>query len=270
MDLHNKNIVITGAASGIGKALLERLVDIPGTRIVASDLNPFTPPAQGQVHPHTSDISNAEGVDQLFQYALETLGSVDLFIANAGFAYYEKTDKADWHHINRIYQCNTFSPIYSAQKMAELNPNREYGVMITASFMGLYSLAGYSLYSSTKAALLSWAKAYTAEKQDMGHIMMLCPVATKTAFFDTQAPVPWPTQTAEQVAHYALRGIAKNRHRIYPSKLSVLTLFLNWVCPLVMPIYQKIEAIKFRRWLDRRHTSSSDVKEAAASHVAVK
>jgi len=257
MDLNNKKIVITGAASGIGKALLEQLMSLPGTQIVASDLNEFDHPERDGLYIHRGDISHQEGVDDLFDFAIEQLGGIDLFVANAGFAYYEKPDQANWQHISRIYQCNTFSPIYSAQKMATLNQGQEYGVLITASFMGLYSLAGYSLYSSTKAALLSWAKAYKIEKNDLGHVMMLCPVATKTAFFNTKAPVPWPTQTAEQVAHYALKGVAKNRHRIYPSKLSVLTLLLNWVCPLVMPIYQRIEAFKFRRWLTSQQADPS-------------
>lgn len=251
MKIHNKKIVLTGAASGIGRALLEQLANSPGVEIVASDLSAMDDP-HGNVHIHQGNIANKAGIDDLFEFAIAKLGQIDLFIANAGFAYYEQTQQENWQHIEAIYQCNTFSPIYTAHKMARLNQGREYGVMITASFMGIYSLAGYSLYCSTKAALISWADAYRHEQKDQGHIMLLCPVATKTHFFDTRAPVPWPTQTADEVASAALKGIAKNQFKIFPSKLSVLTLALNWVFPLVMPIYKKIESVKFQRWLSKQ------------------
>jgi len=250
MDINNKNIVITGAASGIGAALLTRLLAHTGTKIVATDLNPIHhSPHPEQLFLHQGDIATEQGLDELFDFAQTTLGHIDLFIANAGFAYYEQTQQEDWQHVDRIYRCNTFSPIYSAHKMARLNQNREYTVLMTASFMGLYSLPGYSLYSSTKSALLSWADAYNMEREDQGHVLMLCPVATKTHFFDTTAPVPWPTQSAEQVADAAIKGIKANMARIYPSKLSQLTLFLNWILPLTMPIYRNIEKWKFKQWL---------------------
>lgn len=249
MDLNNKNIVITGAASGIGLSLLKALTEQYSVNVIASDINEFKESIPPNVQIHRGDISTEEGLDQLFDYALERFEHIDLFIANAGFAYYEQTEKEDWLHVDRIYRCNTFSPIYSAHKMARLNEGREYGVMITASFMGIYSLPGYSLYSSTKAALLSWADAYIREKEDQGHIMMLCPVATKTHFFDTTAPVPWPTQTPDQVAKAAIKGIKHNKRIIYPSKLSILTLFLNWIFPIVMPVYKLIEQLKFKSWL---------------------
>lgn len=252
MKINNKKIIITGAASGIGASLLDRLLAIPDTQIVATDLNTIEhQPIPGRLHLHQGDIATEQGLEELFEFALDALnGEVDIFIANAGFAYYEQTDQEDWQHVDRIYRCNTFSPIYSAHKMARINQGREYTVMVTASFMGLYSLPGYSLYSSTKAALLSWADAYNMEREDQGHVLMLCPVATKTHFFDTTAPVPWPTQTAEQVATAAIKGITANKVRIYPSKLSQLTLFLNWIFPLTMPIYRAIEKWKFKQWLN--------------------
>lgn len=250
MDLQHKNIVLTGAASGIGKAILRLLVDIPGVHIIAADLNPFAPDSPA-VKTFCGDLSQADTLDQLFTFAQQEMGTIDIFIANAGFAYYEQTQQANWAHIDAIYRCNTYSPIYSAHKMAEINRGRAYSVLITASFMGIYSLPGYSLYSSTKAALLSWADAYRMEKNDLGNICLLCPVATKTPFFNTQAPVPWPTQTAEQVASAALQGLRQNKKRIYPSKLSVLTLFLNWICPLTMPVYKAIELAKFKKWLQK-------------------
>ena len=252
MNINHKKIVITGAASGIGESLLKNLLQHENVEIVATDLNPISNDLPSNVHQHQGDIASVTGIEDLFEFALQKMGKIDLFIANAGFAYYEKNEHEDWARINSIYQCNTFSPIYCSHKMARLNKGQEYGVLITASFMGIYSLPGYSLYSSTKAALISWSDAYRREKDDKGHIMLLCPVATKTQFFNTNAPVPWPTQTSQQVAQAAIKGIQKNKYKIFPSKLSILTLALNRVFPLVMPIYKAIETNKFKQWLNKR------------------
>ena len=61
------------------------------------------------------------------------MGGIDLFIANAGFAYYEKIEKPDWDHLTRIYQLNVFSAIYATEKMQDLNKGRPYKVVMTAS-----------------------------------------------------------------------------------------------------------------------------------------
>ncbi|QNU68905.1 SDR family oxidoreductase [Ruminiclostridium herbifermentans] len=81
------------------------------------------------------------------------MGKIDIFFANAGFAYYEKIAKPDYQHIEDIYKVNVFAPLYICEKMYELNKDRDYKVVITSSAMGMLSLLGYALYLSTKAAM---------------------------------------------------------------------------------------------------------------------
>lgn len=263
MRIENKVVVLTGGASGIGREILKKLIAFNGVRILVADLQPDNVPCFPQVEAMRCDTSRQEELDRLFDVAIERYGRIDLFIANAGFAYYEKTEQEDWEHIERIYRTNTFSPIYCAHKMARLNRGREFGVMITASFMGIYSLPGYSLYSSTKAALDSWAAAYRLENtgnDEKGRLFILYPVATRTNFFGAASsgvPVPWPTQSPEAVAEAAIQGILGNQARIFPSRLSRLTLFLDRVIPATMPVYQAVEQFKFRRWYKQRGRAGS-------------
>lgn len=263
MRIDHKTIVLTGGASGIGREILKKLITFKGVRVLVADLQPDQVLKAPQVEAVRCDTSNQQELDGLFEMALERYGQIDLFIANAGFAYYEKTEKEDWEHIDRIYRTNTFSPIYCAHKMARLNRGREFGVMVTASFMGIYSLPGYSLYSSTKAALDSWAAAYRLEntaKDERGRLFILYPVATRTNFFGAAnhgVPVPWPSQSPEAVAEAAIQGILGNQVRIFPSRLSRLTLFLDRVFPATMPVYQAIEQFKFRRWHRQRGRQGS-------------
>lgn len=246
MHYNNKNIIITGAASGIGLALTQKLAKYPGVTILATDINPITTDLPKSVICHQGDISQPQQIEGLLDTAITEFGHIDIFIANAGFAYYEQ-QHADWQRIHNIFACNTFSPIYTAQAMANRCRN-PYQILITASFMGYHSLAGYALYSATKSALLAWADAYHWEKPDNANVSVLCPVATKTDFFQTKAPVPWPIQTAEQVADAAIKGLAKNKRIIFPSQLSRISRLVNWILPLTLPFYQRIEALKFKKW----------------------
>jgi len=90
-------------------------------------------------------FSSQQELDGLFDLALERFGQIDLFIANAGFAYYEKTEQEDWGRMERIYRTNTFSPIYCAHKMATLNKGRGFGFMVTESLLTNFHLPGSTL-----------------------------------------------------------------------------------------------------------------------------
>jgi uncharacterized protein len=267
MNIIGAKIVLTGAGSGIGAALLKELssyvcevvaVDINEnnlknliTEISNSKTNTYT-----KVSPFITDISTEEGVDKLFDFCKQAMGGIDLFIANAGFAYYEKANAADWGHIEKIYQLNVFSPIYSFLKMKELNKGTTYQVCITASAMAFMGLAGYALYGSTKAALERFADAYDYEKDDAGILSLVYPVATRTHFFQASAsspaPVYFPSQSPEQVAKAMIKGIKNNRKRIFPSSLFRISFLFGTLQRLSNIPYQWYTKKMFDKWVGKR------------------
>ena len=83
---------------------------------------------------------------------MEKLGGIDLYIANAGFAYYEKLTNPDWEHIAAIMDTNFTGTVYAAEKMKQLHGSEPYSFAVTASAMGLLSLPGYALYSGVSSA----------------------------------------------------------------------------------------------------------------------
>ena len=252
MELNGKRVVITGASSGIGLEILKLLLE-NGCRVVACARHIENIGIENDnLFLTTCDISKKEEIDALFDFAAEKLSEIDLYISNAGFAYYEKISKPDWKHAEEIINTNFISSVYAAEKMKELHGDEPYNFAVTASAMGLLSLPGYALYSGTKAAVRGFADAYRYELEKGQNFQVIYPVATKTKFFGRagkNTPVPWPTQEAVTVAKRVIKGIRKDKKHIFPSTLFRVTSAVSRVFPFVFKIYVDINNRAFRKWL---------------------
>ncbi len=254
MQLTGKNIILTGASSGIGLEMLSLLV-AKGVKIVAVARHVENiPQKEDTVYPFSADVSCKEGVDKVFEYAKQTLGGVDIFIANAGYAYLEKLDTPDWQHIEGIYNLNVFSPIYSLEKLVAENRQNKVAFACIASGAGLVSLPAYSLYCSTKAALHHFMQTYRYEQSDNIQITTVYPVATRTEFFDKatgekSTPLPFPVQEASTVARKIIKGIEKGKKQIFPSMMFRLFYPIGRAFPFCLKVYSLMEKKKVRKWL---------------------
>lgn len=254
MQLIGKNIILTGASSGIGLEMLPMLV-AKGARVIAVARHiENIPKKEGIVYPFSADVSSKEGVDKAFEYAKQTLGEVHIFIANAGYAYLEKIDMPDWQHIEGIYNLNVFSPIYSLEKLVEESKGNKVAFACTISGAGLVSLPAYSLYCSTKAALHHFMQTYRYEQADNIQITTVYPVATRTEFFDKatgedSTPLPFPVQEASTVARKIVRGIEKDKKQVFPSIMFRLFYPIGRAFPFSLKVYSLMEKKKVRRWL---------------------
>ncbi len=260
MKIQNKKIVVTGAASGIGKALVSRLGEFD-CEILAVDRNEKNlimaiqnlKYSLAKVSPFVCDIAAPENIDELFNHAIQTMQGIDLFIANAGYAYYEQIHQEDWQRIEQIFKVNVYSPIYTAIKMKNLHKGNPYKVVITASAIGRLGLPGYALYGASKAAIDRFAEAYRFELDDPAKLALVYPIATRTNFFqeasDHKAPIPWPSQTADQVARAIIRGIEKDRKIIYPSFTYRIFLVLGKFIPGLFRLEQEIELRRLKTWI---------------------
>ena len=263
MKLDGRRIVITGAGSGIGRALLARLSGRPA-QIVAADRDAVAlheavdqlAGGSARICAHVGDIGSAGGVDALFARALAEFGGIDIFIANAGFAYYEQFGQPDWDRMAALLNVNLISPLYALAKMRSLHPADPYMVVITASAMSKLGLAGYALYSASKAALDRFAQAYRDEAPPSGHLLLVYPISTRTGFFTASsekfaAPVPWPSQSPETVAAAILHGIERDARSVYPSTVFRIAFMVDRVLP-VLTIYRMMARRQFFHWLARQ------------------
>tara|TARA_Y100001949_G_scaffold90446_1_gene76447 strand:- start:212 stop:988 length:777 start_codon:yes stop_codon:yes gene_type:complete len=186
MQVKNKRVVVTGAASGIGKALAVAFkkagaqsvvavdINIAGAEVTAEDIDGIAVKANvGQ----ESDILN------VIQKGNELSGGIDIFCSNAGIGGVHgfldvKTE--DWQN---IWEVNVMSHIYAARNVLPQMLERGEGyLMSTASAAGVLTQIGSAGYSVTKAAAVSFAEwiKITYGTKGIG-VSCLCPQAVRTA-----------------------------------------------------------------------------------------
>ncbi|MBR3955021.1 MAG: SDR family NAD(P)-dependent oxidoreductase [Clostridia bacterium] len=251
--LTGKNIVLTGCNSGIGLEVLKLLVK-GNNHILCIDrdtdnLVKFDPSKVTIMH---LDVSSQEAVDAIFEKSQEIFDFIDIFYANAGYAYYEELDNADWAHIERIYETNVFSPIYSYEKYVQYLAGRNGIFAITVSAIGEMAMPGFSLYSSSKFAMNGFQQGIRLEKPDNVQLTCLYPVATDTNFFKTANKFifkkPFPVQQPDVVAAKMVEGIENGAENVSPCMLFTISKQLMKFMPFVRSIYWGMEKKKFEEY----------------------
>ena len=147
--LSGKVAIVTGAASGIGKAAAE-LFRSEGAHVVATDVAA----ADGIV---ASDAGSESDVQRLVEYTVATHGGLDIMFANAGISgglssIFEQTAE-DWAELLRVDLIGPFLAIKYAAP--ELRKRAGGSIICTASVAGLRSGAGGAAYSAAKAGVIS-------------------------------------------------------------------------------------------------------------------
>lgn len=251
-----KRVVITGSNSGIGLETL-KILRSKGNDILAVDINTDVISVMEGIHVIKCDISVAESVDLVLSEAVRLLGGVDVFIANAGFAYYEEIGDGDWEKISRIYSTNVFSPIYSYERFVKHLDGREGIFAVTASAMGVMGMPGFTLYTSTKFAINGFQETVRYEKSKNVQLTALYPVATDTGFFraasDMEFEKPFPLQSPEAVAKRFVKGVEKGRKKVFPSRLFSFSMILFRILPPVKILYIRMEKGKYDDFRSRKY-----------------
>jgi uncharacterized protein len=260
MKLEGTRVVITGANSGIGRAILSELAKLEGTRILAVDLRVDNIPALPTIKTWVADLSSAEGTDSTVQVAVAWMGGIDLYFANAGYAHYEELGAPDWDKLRTIFQTNVLTAMYTFQKVREAAAGRTFRVVLTASAMAYLPIPGYAVYGATKASLVSFAEAVRFGLADPCSLTLLNPIATRTAFFQqatSTAPTPFPSQRPEQVARRVVRALRRDTPDIFPSHLFRLMLAVRPFLPWSLHLYQKWQQQILTRWLRGKNSQGA-------------
>ena len=223
MEIKNKRVVVTGAASGIGKALCEAFQEAEAQSIVCVDLNldgaKETADSVGGIAVQ-ANVGQEPDIISVIEKANSLSGGIDIFCSNAGIGgvpgFFE-VETTDWQN---IWEVNVQSHIFAAKHVLPQMLDRGEGyLMSTASAAGLLTQIGSAGYSVTKAAAVSFAEwiKITYGSKGIG-VSCLCPQAVRTAMTAQGAGVAGVDgmMEPEDVAKDVLDAIEKNRFLVTP------------------------------------------------------
>jgi NAD(P)-dependent dehydrogenase (short-subunit alcohol dehydrogenase family) len=261
MDIRDKVVVVTGGASGIGRALCRRFAREGARAVVVVDR------AAARAHevadevggdPMLADVGVESDIGRVVKTTLDAYGAIDLFCSNAGIGGAEggiDSSDEDWQC---IWQVNVMAHIYAARAVlpSMLAAGRGY-LLQTASAAGLLTQIGSAPYAVTKHAAVAFAEWLAVTYGDRGvTVSCLCPQGVRTPMLDA-APatirqlLDESAIDPEQVADAVVAGLADERFLILPH-------------PEVADYFRR-KAADYDRWLHgmRRlqHRVSTQVQE---------
>ncbi len=224
MQLQDKVIVVTGAANGIGAALVQRFAKEQPAAIVAVDLDIEklrSSAAASSAVAAQVDVAKEDEIARLVADTEKTYGRIDLFCSNAGILFLGgvETPNEQWQ---RILDVNVMAHIYAARAVLPGMIARGGGYLLnTASAAGLLTQLGSASYSVTKHAAVAFAEwvAITHGAQGI-RVSVLCPQAVRTGMLGSFADggVAGVDGVAEpaQVAEVVVEGLRDERFLILP------------------------------------------------------
>jgi NAD(P)-dependent dehydrogenase (short-subunit alcohol dehydrogenase family) len=187
MELSGKVAVVTGAASGIGRAMALRFAEEGAEGVVVADLDGAGADAVAEQIGESyalgfgADVATKEGVDRIVDAAEEAFGPIDLFCANAGVARGTdlETPQEDW---DVSFDVNVKAHILAAKRLVPGWLERGEGYFLaTASAAGLLTQIGSAPYAVTKHAAVAFAEWLSVTYGDRGlKVSCLCPMGVDT------------------------------------------------------------------------------------------
>lgn len=233
MDVENKTAVVTGGASGIGKAIAAALIE-RGGRVVIADidetaLREAVADLGKQAEPLVCNVRDPQSIEKLADDSWALLGGVDLAFANAGLGPGAPLLQATVQQFDVIYEVNIRGSWLTCaafgRRMAAAGRAGHLCVTGSEHSLGMqHAMLGH--YTASKHAVLGWADVMRHELPESITISVLCPGIVNTRLHDSTRGTELPPadqdtlamgialmnrgMDAADVAAICLRGIADN------------------------------------------------------------
>ncbi len=226
-----KTALVTGATGGIGRLLVEGLIERGYLVVGVARNGEKLRELQGELPPFeyiTADLSKEDFPGTILE-GLEGLGveRVDLLINNAGLAVRKPLLEHSMGELENLFWVNTLAPVELTRVLLPVLPKGSTVVFIIsgAAFINVPEIPSYC---ASKGALHYLAVNIERELRDRGiHVLRVYPKQVKTGFWNGK--VPKGSIEPEQVAKAVLRGIEKGKREIFvPGYLKLVKYLPNW------------------------------------------
>lgn len=234
MQVAGKVVVITGAGSGIGRALAVSLVS-RGAVVAGADLNQATldetaglvHQQPGSFHGYACNVADRAAVEAMRDKVLESHGFVDIVINTAGVIQpFIRLNDLDYSTIEHVFQVNFFGTLFITKAfLPHLLARPEAHIVNLSSMGGFVPVPGQTIYCAAKAAVKFLSEGLAVELMGTKvHVTVVCPGAVKTNI-RSNSGVETPSRTApskggmivsaEEAARIIIRGIERNAALVF-------------------------------------------------------
>ncbi len=246
----NKVVVVTGGTDGIGKALVDQLLEA-GAKVATcgrshdklyhlQSQHPSAP-----LHTMVADVSSENDCRRFLETTIKFFGGVDILINNAGISMRALLKETSLETIRKVMDINFFGSVYCTRYALDSIIERKGTIVGVSSIAGYRGLPGRSGYSASKFALQGWLEAIRTELMHDGvHVMWVCPGFTtsnirnaalnKDALSHGETPMDEEKMmSAEECAEHILGAIRKKKRTIVMTFTGKRTVFMNKFFPKI-------------------------------------
>jgi short-subunit dehydrogenase len=245
---NNKVVIVTGGSDGIGKALIGILIEA-GAKVATCGRHYDKLYAlqleysQFMLHTMVCDISVEEECKRFIHSTVETFGTIDILINNAGISMRSLFDDVDTEVIRRLMDVNFMGAVYCTKVALPFIIQQKGTIVGVSSTAGYRGLPGRSGYSASKFALQGWLESLRTELLETGvHVMWVSPGFTASNIRNTALTSEGGAQgespldesklmPAETCARFILSAIEKRKRVIVLTLTGKFTVFLNKFFP---------------------------------------
>ncbi len=232
MEIKNKNVIVTGAASGVGKELTKQLLS-KGAFVAALDINEENLKLlkdelkTDKLKIYVVDVSNSESIANFKNAFDKDFDKLDILINNAGIIQpFVHVSDLDDKTINRVMNINFFGPLNLIRAFLKdlIDDKKEHFIVNVSSMGGFFPFPGQTIYGSSKAALKILTEGLYAELKDTDiHTMVVLPGAMNTNISqNSNVEVKGDASTsnvkmlsANDAASQIISGIEKNKFKLF-------------------------------------------------------
>ncbi len=263
----NKTILITGAASGIGKLFAERVSEVTGVRLILWDISAKSlQKMEDELAPKTKvvicelDVTDSGQVEREANHIMGQKIIPDLILNCAGIVSGKLFHQYSYQEIEQTLNVNVTGSMNVVR--AFLNEMIHRG---TGHIVNLASASGYignprmSVYAASKWAVMGWTESLyleMKEHQTEVNVTAVVPSYINTGMFEgVKAPLLTPILETDDIVERMLRGIAKRKRTIQAPFMVRFTPFLkgilpasvfDWVAGRIFGVYKTMDSFKGR------------------------
>ncbi len=250
-ELKNKTVIITGASSGIGKALAYQFASEGANLVLAARQYPLMCEIAQDIENKFSvraiavatDVSKEEFCKHLIDEAIRLFGRIDVLVNNAGISMRALFEDVDMNVLKELMDINFWGSVYCT-KYALPHLLKEKGAIIgISSIAGYKGLPGRTAYSASKFALQGFLESVRIENLKKGlHVLVACPGFTssnirnvarsKDGSIQGESPLnESKIMSAESVAERIVEALKNKKSELVMTAQGKLTVWLNKFFP---------------------------------------